>query len=174
MPNWVRSELNIVGDKEDIRKLMDKCHSVDENGEENFFDFNGLIPTPNNIYQGNLGAEELATYGENNWYDWNRKNWGTKWNSFNTNYGETRDGMIVFFDTAWNAPFPIYRAIKEQYPNLSIVAFWADEDLGNNCGWYDNGDIVYVDIDKPTDPVNFACTVWGYDADEMKEEYGIA
>lgn len=173
MPNWVVNEMTLYGDKETIKKLMEKCRSVDEYGEVNVFDFNGIVPTPSNIYQGDLGSKEEKLYGKNTWYDWNCDNWGTKWNSVDASFYESCDGLYhVTFNTAWSAPIPIFDAIHKQYPNLRIVVNFADEDLGNNCGIYDNGNIVW-DEDME-DPFAFACDMWGYDVEEMKEEYGIA
>ena len=174
MPNWVKTEIILTGDKNQIHNLLEKCYSLDEEtNEKNFFDFNGVIPMPNHIFRGNLGVEEMAKYGEDNWYDWSIENWGTKWNACEASVLYRKDGVIVTFNTAWNFPLPIIKAIKEQYPDIGIYAAWADEDLGNNCGIYNNGEITYED-DLSVEPFNFACDVWGYDINEMREEYGIS
>lgn len=62
------------------------------------------------------------------WHDFNTKNWGTKWNAYET---DTREG--VSFQTAWSHPEPIFVALSALFPNDEIVVSYADEDIGQNC-----------------------------------------
>ena len=178
MPNWVKTNLTLTGNKDSIKKLLEKCYSLDEEtNAKNFFDFNGVIPMPSHIYRGDLGVKEQEMYGEYNWYDWSRINWGTKWNSSDACYNFTPNGVIVEFQTAWNFPLPIIKAIESQYPDIKVSAMYADEDLGYNCGWYEDGSVTHAEDvweNEHDKSFNFACDVWGYDVDEMREEYGIA
>lgn len=64
------------------------------------------------------------------WYDWNCKMWGTKWNAYD--FERPSDGVVIF-DTAWSAPHPVI----EQLHKVTTTAFrheWADEDTGSNVG----------------------------------------
>jgi hypothetical protein len=67
-------------------------------------------------------------YGETTWYDWNIKNWGTKWNSYNaTILNETETEIEVAFQTAWSAPIPVYEKLSELFEDATISAYWNDE-----------------------------------------------
>ena len=65
-----------------------------------------------------------------NWYDWNRKHWGTKWNA----YESKLDGDVLRFETAWSAPHPVLEALSSATPKALIPHARADEDTGNNVG----------------------------------------
>lgn len=62
--------------------------------------------------------------------DFARKEWGTKWNAYNSNI--QKDQLI--FQTAWSAPIKVIIALSKQFPNEEITLTYADEDIGNNCG----------------------------------------
>ncbi|MDF9619550.1 hypothetical protein P5705_18035 [Pseudomonas entomophila] len=64
--------------------------------------------------------------------DFGRQAWGTKWNA----YGQKVDleGLCLSFDTAWNAPIPIFKALSALHPTEEITVVFADEDIGSNCG----------------------------------------
>lgn len=136
MPNWVMNRVLVRGDKKDVLEFKKK-HFV-----KNEFDFNTVIPMPEHIFKGNLGQQELKQYGQNNWYNWSIKNWGTKWNAccdseldFNIHHSNDKKAMFEFsFKTAWSMPTPIYEKIASLYPNFKITAEFADEDIGTNCG----------------------------------------
>ena len=81
---------------------------------EGYFDFETLVPPPAQVYRGNLSLQEDEDF-KCNWSTWNRANWGTKWNAYNsclTTDGDagTRGDTVVVFDTAWTVPYPIVAA----------------------------------------------------------------
>lgn len=133
MPNWIT---NVVEAPEHVIDAM-----LDNEG---MVDFNNIIPTPEDVFQGALGNEEKRKYpGEKNWYGFNIANWGTKWNASGTvRVSPTK----INFDTAWSNPIPIFVKLSEMFPEENIYVAYADEDLGHNCGAYklNNGEITYI------------------------------
>lgn len=126
MPNWVRNVVKITSlyNFEDIKKFVA--------GDAGAFDFNCIIPMPDTIYRGDLGEEEKKKYGEDNWYNWSIKNWGTKWNASDACVDEENKTFV--FDTAWSAPEKIIEAFARILPDICFVWTWADEDRGSNTG----------------------------------------
>lgn len=168
MPNWVKNKMFIQGSPAQIDDLLDKC-----NTDESVFDFNGIVPMPGDVYRGGLGKDEMELYpGDLNWYDWSVNHWGTKWNACEASITSFVDGelayAIISFDTAWSAPIPIFEAVKEQYPDFYISVRYADEDIGNNCGVWEDGILV-----GPPNPIEFACDLWGLDPEEIYAEEDI-
>jgi len=161
----------VSGDQNKVR-VMFEAIKIDEIGLGSI-DFNKVIPTPDNIYQGNLGKEEFAKYGKNNWLDWNIANWGTKWNSYGYDAVYTPkefDGEHIEFQTAWSYPDPVIAALAEQYPDLSFDVRWADEDFGYNAGEkeFENGEEVYRHIPPggSNEALELAAKVHGLDLAE--------
>ena len=157
MPNWVKTKLAVAGSKED--KLAIKALVK---GEEKDFDFNKVVPTPDDIFQGDIGQAEQEKYGDKNWYDWNCKNWGTKWNACRSSASD--DGSHYEFETAWSVASPVLEALSAKFPKAKITCRYADEDIGQNCGTltFLGGEPVgecYPD-DGPVS-VRFAKRVWG-------------
>ena len=72
----------------------------------------------------------IANYGVTTWYDWNTANWGTKWNSC----GAELENNWFKFDTAWNAPIPVFKKLSELFPAVTFEFIYADEDCGYNTG----------------------------------------
>ena len=133
MPNHITNKIQFYGEKNDISKVLELIK-----GEDEYIDFNKIIPMPNNIYQGNLGIEERKKYGKNNWYDWSIANWGTKWGAYYSRLDEKDNAL--YFDTAWSSPIPILDALAKlcyQY-NVSFSGMWADEDRGHNVGVFES------------------------------------
>jgi hypothetical protein len=158
MPNWVKTIVRVAGSKADklaIKELV--------KGKDSEFDFNKIIPTPDNIFQGNLGAEEMKKYGKNNWYDWDCANWGTKWNASEAYASE--DGSRYDFQTAWSVAEPVLEALSKKFPKVKITCRYADEDIGSNCGTLTFLAGELVDEEYPDDgrkSKSFATRVWGY------------
>lgn len=87
--------------------------------------------------------------GESNPINWQRKHWGTKWNSYSyalyDNYCE--------FRTAWNHPYSVIEKLSKMFPDEELIVSYADEDLGWNLGKYSikNGVVTQIiDEDKAT------------------------
>jgi hypothetical protein len=57
MPNWVTARITLNGSDENVKKVLDFIRTEDENGEVNLFDFNKVIPMPEelNIESGSAG-----------------------------------------------------------------------------------------------------------------------
>lgn len=68
-------------------------------------------------------------HGDTSWYLWTFKNWGTKYNAVRTGWKKNK----VYFETPWSAPFPIFQALAERFPDAVIECVYAGEDIGN-CG----------------------------------------
>lgn len=117
---------------------------------------------------GKLYSENERSYGVRSRYDWNCTNWGTKWNACEAEVSP-EDGFIVF-ETAWAAPFPIYRVLAEQFPDLRIHAEYADEDIGFNCGRIDisEGRCTVTSLPEGTEAVELACELWQEDPEEYR------
>ena len=120
MPNWCANIVEISGPASIIRKLDTGAR------EGNLFE--SLYPRP---------SEE-----EDNWYDWNINNWGTKWDTTAdvNSLMEPNDigvaSISLTFDTAWSPPVEWYTYITEHYgvyvsafyhePGMEFVGKWQD------------------------------------------------
>jgi hypothetical protein len=132
MPNYVTNKIEFHGEQENVKKVLELIK-----GEDDYIDFEKIIPMPDNIFRGNLGREERELYGTNNWYDWSIENWGTKWNTCSS-YLE--DDNTIIFDTAWSAPIPVFCKLAEicYENNVWFDGKWADEDRGYNIGVFES------------------------------------
>ena len=123
MPNWVSIELSVSANSaEELEMFLDQ---VKDKEEKRFnLDFNSLIPQPGNLFKENLSFQkqkELDKAGIPNWYDWNNSNWNTKWNACHTDLDKESDTKCrIFFDTAWDFPYPVIDVMYDKYPNLEF------------------------------------------------------
>jgi hypothetical protein len=78
-------------------------------------------------------------FSGNDWYNWNIRNWGTKWDvavSNDEKYSdtelmeETKNSLAYRFNTAWSPPTEIIAKLSEQYPNLVFTLSYEEE-----TGW---------------------------------------
>lgn len=131
MPNHVTNRLIMFGSSEKVNEVIDFLNGEDEEGRM-LVDFRNITPPPKWLFTGNLGREDELKYGtENCWYDWNLKNWGTKWNSYdNRKVGDNE----LWFDTAWSNVADLMFKLSFMFPEVQFEYSWADEDTGNNAG----------------------------------------
>ena len=137
MSNMCCNYLTIEGYKATIRRIFEFVKS-----EESVFDFEKIIPMPDNIYCGSVGDKERELYGENNWYDWSVENWGTKWNSVCAFVKNN----TIFFETAWSPSSPVIAALAKKYPTMRFEHYF-HEVLAGYQGQeiYENGELISYD-----------------------------
>lgn len=136
MPNHISNRLSLKGSKEDIARIFSEIGN-----DESPIDFGKIIPEPEGLIKGNLSLERLKETAGFNWYDWRIQNYGTKWPA----YDQVRlSPKAIYFETAWEAPFPIFDRLAEKYDSVEIKVEYADEDRGTNAGilLYKDGELV--------------------------------
>jgi hypothetical protein len=160
MPNHVKTIIRLSGDKDQVKRLLEahitKTKATLESDHGKHFDFETIIPMPENVFRGNLGQEEERIHGRNNWYHWSIDNWGTKWNSYDF---IQLSAKIFSFQTAWAFPFPVIQKLSTMYPDVKMHIMYADEDIGSNYGkfYIQNGLVDNLDVN---DGASFGRRVW--------------
>lgn len=159
MPNWVYNYLDIAGSKEDISAIKQQLNAPFTRTHENYnmetskmetkeytftnpvFSFWNIIkPTDLDAYalQPDHSKDPFDGSGDD-WYNWNVRNWGTKWDvsvSDDEEYPETemyQEGEDVLgykFNTAWSPPIPAIAHLSTLYPNLTFTLSYEEE-----TGW---------------------------------------
>jgi hypothetical protein len=78
-----------------------------------------------------LVDEYRKRFGASDWYDWQRSNWGTKWNAYEQN---NIDENVIEFQTAWSTPYKLFINLSKMFPEVTFEVRYADEDFGYNVG----------------------------------------
>ena len=106
MPNWCGNQLILRNsDNSKFEALVNELYK----GEDRMELFKHFRPRP-------LTEEE-------NWYDWNVANWGTKWEA-NVHYSNVQDDEITIdFDTAWGPPIELYEHITKDGWEIEAAYF---------------------------------------------------
>ena len=174
MPNWVYNSLTIEGDPAliaDVKRQLnrpfvhkhDNWNSETREMEVKDFTYSNPVFAFHNIYnhrQDNVSDEEYIkqpdhklgepiTFEGNHWYDWNVRNWGTKWDvavhddkeySDTELVEETENSLAYRFNTAWSPPVPAIAKLSEQYPTVTFTLSYEEE-----TGW--GGETVFTNGD---------------------------
>lgn len=141
MPNNVHNKLTITGpllDRAELQQLM---------AGETPFDFNKILPMPEELLGIATGSvtingikcnrwriinkenvplsetdktELIVKYGAADWYDWARSHWGTKWNACFVEAQETPFRLIYDFTTAWSSPKNVIDVLSTRFPRLKF------------------------------------------------------
>lgn len=137
MPNHCYNEITFIGDEERLQEIFDKHFPQDANGE-NAFDFNTVIPYPEEFKAQDAIAAEAREKGD--WsvkdgynaggYDWCCNNWSTKWNAYDQNLEFNGDEFYAEFYTAWSPPENVIRKLMEMYPDVEISAAYEEAGMG--------------------------------------------
>lgn len=84
--------------------------------------------TEDDLAIGRRAIAAIAACGYATWFDWNRANWGTKWNAYEYEDVQRSQGVFVCrFQTAWTVPEPILQALAARYPTLAFETHSFDE-----------------------------------------------
>lgn len=106
-----------------------------------FPDFEKIITPPNNDAYNDLPNQQAVRNDPEHWYNWNIKNWGTKWNISEV---EKESNNTFTFVTAWNGVPKLMLEISNQNPDIEFEYEYADEDTSYNCASYKfkNGEVL--------------------------------
>ena len=164
MPNYCTNNLTVTGDAKEIKRFHEAITAGELQAHEHFRILDNLFPTPKELkdttkgYYGE-GTEEqikqeemnkanLKKFGSPDWYEWNCKNYGSKWSEFDGVFGQVSDNEInATFMSAWSPIGEGIRNVSKQFPTLDFVLSY-DEGGMAFCGGYAfrNGEI-FADIE---------------------------
>ena len=164
MPNWVYNGLTVEGKPESVKKMMEQLNTpfVRVHDQWNvatqqmekqqvtypnpiFAFWNIIKPTDLEAYDKQAefkGTTLPIDFAGDDWYNWNIRNWGTKWDvavSSNETYPNTTvedtangENHVVHynFETAWSRPMPALINLSNQYPDLLFTLSYEEE-----TGW---------------------------------------
>ena len=115
MPNWVYNKVVVSGGTLETRTNFAKSVRV----EDNPFSLNAVIPMPAD---------------EEDWYNWNVQNWGTKWDTSETSVTEEDEKIEYYFNTAWSPPMHAFDKIVAENPDLDfLIVFEEEQGWGAKC-----------------------------------------
>ena len=106
MPNHVVNKIIFAAEK-----AQEIVEAICPNGE---LDFERLVPSPPQKFQGDLGPQEKEDF-RCNWWTWNIENWGTKWNAYDSFCEIDAENAFIQFHTAWTVPYPILAAFNNRF-----------------------------------------------------------
>ncbi len=174
MPNWCYNSLSIDGSKEDISAIKTQLNQPyvkqhdqwnPETGQMEVKDYTYSNPifafhNIHNHRQDGVSDEEYIKqpdhtlpiaeqmeFKTNDWYSWNVRNWGTKWDvgvGDDNEYPETElmeedeTSLAYRFNTAWSPPLPAIEALSAQYPDVEFNLSYEEE-----TGW--GGEHLFID-----------------------------
>ena len=166
MPNWVFNGLTIEGKPESVTKLVEQMNTPFTRVHDNwntttgqmekqlttysnpvFAFWNIIKPTDIEAYQKqpepNASIEDMMKHDGDDWYSWNNRNWGVKWDVSVSNEDESPEtymegpvqngeNLVVYynFNTAWGLAMPALTNLSSQYPDLLLTLSYEEE-----TGW---------------------------------------
>jgi hypothetical protein len=143
MPNWCENNLEITGDIKEIKKFKKQAKA-----KETDLSFKNFIPMPKKLENTQSPADKpnkelIKKYGADNWYDWNIKNWGTKWDTEAELTDSGADFLWYYFDTAWSPPTEWLKQTCKLFKKLSFELKYDEPGMGF-CGTVraENGKII--------------------------------
>lgn len=132
MPNWCDNSVTLYNeDVEKVSALAEEMGRENEEGKMTACPFQHLRPRPSDQ--------------EENWYEWNLSNWGTKWDASIIDWERRDDNEIwISFDSAWAPPIALYDYLTENGWNVEAIYH---EPGMNFAGQYNNGIDNYYEYD---------------------------
>ena len=110
MPNHVFNTLKVTGPLEALNAFKEKA----QHDDDKFSYWNFKTPPQESIdsgeYHGTHGFVKGEEVGQtpNNWYNFNTREWGTKWDAYDV-YVEASAPKAFYaqFSSAWSPPLPV-------------------------------------------------------------------
>jgi hypothetical protein len=204
MPNWVYNGLTIEGNPHSVKSLIERMNKPFKQVQDNWNVVTQqmekkvvLYPNPvfafHNIYNHieagitdevylgqpprDITFEEQMQFKTNDWYSFNVREWGTKWdvaisedNKYpTTNMEEAANGenYVVHynFETAWSRPMEALIKLSKEYPELLFTLSYEEE-----TGWGGELEILRGEVISESEYDNMCRECEGTDCVEYNEE----
>lgn len=152
MPNWCSNSLVIRGPQEVLEEFLTVAETphaskaVEFNQMTKTWENKDVISTTlfwnfvnptegeTNLVLDQYYTNESSNIGALNWYGWNIKNWGVKWdvdfNDIELIDNDEPGTLILQFATAWTFPDVWLTEVSKQYPRLSFENEYVEEGMG--------------------------------------------
>lgn len=120
MPNWCDNWLQVSGAKEEIGRF------VGMGVKEGKWALSHYFPMPEELHgtsrPGVSNKELVAKYGAADWYDWNMRNYGCKWDCDTTDVKRKDTGteVIIDFQSPWSPPVEFMHKVQAMFPQLDF------------------------------------------------------
>jgi len=154
MPNWVSNNLTFTGSLEDLSALKKTLampapiQFCAGQLEFHIFNFHSLISPAPELWDEYNGPEpdykdivDRMSHTSNHWYDWNTRNWGTKWEvceeSSHDNFDKELSSYTLTygFNTAWSPPEGIMHALAVKLAELKLSSVQCIWEYQEEQGW---------------------------------------
>ena len=184
MPNWVFNGLTIEGNPEQVKNLIKQMnkpfiYSITAVGDLSYdvkqtkyvnpiFAFHNIYNyrdagITDEVYHGqpprSTDFAEAMKFETNDWYNFNVREWGTKWDvavDNKSDYSNTiktvnDDGSIMYhFETAWSPVGEVLIKLSEMYPTLNFDYEYEEETgWGGACTFLGGEDIACDEYESP-------------------------
>jgi len=123
----------LIKDRKTGEYLQDNLFHLEGDEYSAFFDTNTHPDFEKVVIEegGDIYNELLEKYGALGWYDWNVRNWGTKWNpTFGGQINMDDYELIFTVDTAWAPPHVLLQTIADKY-KVDVECFYEIEGYGD-------------------------------------------
>ena len=160
MPNYCTNNLTVTGDAKEIKRFHEAITAGELQAHEHFRILDNLFPTPKElkdttkgcygegteeqIKQEEMNKANLKKFGSPDWYEWNCKNYGSKWSEFDGVFGQVSDNEInATFMSAWSPIGEGIRNVSKQFPTLDFVLSYDEGGMAFLGGYaFRNGEII--------------------------------
>lgn len=176
MASWCYNTIEVSGPNKAVDGFL---KAVEGNEETPHFDFNGILPMPEEIRNStntdiasNPEAKQtlMGKYGASIWYDWAIKNWGTEWTGVcnypwnDTGSTKTTRTCRIVIETKSSPPTKFLLNASKLFPTLTFFNKFYEEDQ-EFVGYHKIKKGLYMERDEPE---------WDDDEGiEMRKKYGI-
>ena len=139
---------NDIKDEKEIEKIINDPHWFEAAEKFSFIDMTkaDFVDTYKNVSY--TPEVEIVS-----WYEWNMKNWDTKWNAVEpVDITVKNDELLISFQTAWSPPIKIYDELIRKYEgtegyNEVKIGFYYYEPQGGFTGnRYEEYDLTDVNL----------------------------
>lgn len=127
-------------DKPYQSRVFDLVHTINDDGTEQRFDFNKVVPEPTEFPPVPAASDFERSYHTPQSY-WRRHNWGCYMNAWdaayrvNTNINSPQTGLIgLCFMTKNGTPWYVFQTLSSMFPEATFLVAYLYE-AGNELAW---------------------------------------